>query len=255
MHSMERIKKIRSIRKIYTALFLPGILLFMACSARQIGAGSGTETEMIRTLEGEDGLPIELDFRKGPSHNHPLMAVWVEDLDGKHLETLYVAASIGKGIFGHAKKTEGQWEPGEVRRPAALPYWWHKYGYLPEPETKVPDAITGPTPQNNFILESRIRKVSDPRVNILLEINQSWDWNEYWTNDRFPGDNDYMSSSQPAVVYVVTIDLEKSDTIYTMQVAGHSHYSGRDGKLYEDINSLTTALEIAGAITVSTGKK
>mgnify|MGYP001823206809 CR=1 FL=1 len=92
-------------------------------------------------------------------------------------------------------------------------------------------------------------------VNILFEINQSWDWNEYWTNDKFPGDAEYMSSSQPAVVYTVTIDLEKTDTIYTMQVAGHSHYSGKDGKLYLDISSLTTALNIAGVIKVNTGNK
>ena len=93
------------------------------------------------------------------------------------------------------------------------------------------------------------------KINVLLEINQSWDWNEYWTNDKYPGDEDYLSSSQPAVVYMTTVDLAKPDTIYELKVIGHSHYSGNDGMLYEDIGSLTTALDIAGVIRVSTATK
>jgi hypothetical protein len=166
-----------------------------------------------------------------------------------------VASSIGTGIFGHGKVNKGVWEPGPLSRPAALPYWWHKYGYLPSQEKRVPDAITGPTPAGNFILDSKVKKVSDNQINILLEINQSWDWNEYWTNDKFPDDAEYLTSSQPAVVYGATIDLAIPDSVYNMEVIGHSHYSGKDGSLDQDISTLTTALEIAGVIKVSTGNK
>jgi hypothetical protein len=244
---------IQRFEQIFLLFLILGIL--SACSSGKKQTKSGSSLEVITTNVGSDGVPVKIEFRKGSSHNHPLMAIWLEDIDGNYLETLYVAASIGTGIFGHGKVNKGVWESGPLSRPAALPYWWHKYGYLPEPETKVPDAITGPTPQNDFMLDSRITTSSGPIVNVLFEINQSWDWNEYWTNDKFPGDADYMSSSQPAVVYMVTIDLEKTDTIYTMQVAGHSHYSGKDGKLYDDISSLTTALDIAGVIKVNTGNK
>jgi hypothetical protein len=32
---------------------------------------------------------------------------------------------------------------------------------------------------------------------------------------------------------------------------GHSHYSGKDGELYDDLNTLSTALKIADRITVT----
>jgi hypothetical protein len=35
-----------------------------------------------------------------------------------------------------------------------------------------------------------------------------------------------------------------------MKVIGHSHYAGKDGNLYQDTSTLTTALQIAGKIVV-----
>ena len=96
------------------------------------------------------GVSIELDFLKGEGHNHPLMAVWIEDTSGKYIETLFVAESIGKGVFAHGKESGGKWQQGPLRRPAALPYWSHKRGireddgyYIPTPDNPLPDAITG----------------------------------------------------------------------------------------------------------------
>ncbi|MBW6461035.1 MAG: DUF2271 domain-containing protein [Bacteroidales bacterium] len=43
------------------------------------------------------------------------MVIWLEDMDGKYIETLYVAESIGKGIFRHGEKAKGQWMPGPIR--------------------------------------------------------------------------------------------------------------------------------------------
>ena len=68
------------------------------------------------------GTQIEIEFIRGEGHNHPLMAIWVEDDKGRFVQTLYVAESIGKGIFKHGDASEGFWKPGEIRRPAALPY-------------------------------------------------------------------------------------------------------------------------------------
>jgi hypothetical protein len=35
-----------------------------------------------------------------------------------------------------------------------------------------------------------------------------------------------------------------------MKLIGHSHYSGKDGNLYTDVSTLTTALDIARSIVV-----
>jgi hypothetical protein len=168
-----------------------------------------------------------------------------------------VARSIATGIFNYGDNSSGKWTRGEVRRPAALPYWGHKRGikaddglYLPTPSDPVPDAYTGATPQNNFVLNSRLDKKGPQVFNVLLEINQPWDWNDFWTNNKYPDNADYKSSAQPAVVYMATIDLRKEIALYPMELIGHSHYSGETGELYSDTSTLTSAKKIAGQIIV-----
>ncbi len=101
--------------------------------------------------ENGKGLEMTLTFTRGKSHNHPLMAIWIENEKGEYLQTLYVAESIGKGIFHYGQTAQGKWMPGEIRRPAAVPYWAHKRNIqapdgllLPTPENPVADAYTGP---------------------------------------------------------------------------------------------------------------
>ena len=89
------------------------------------------------------------------------------------------------------------------------------------------------------------------KFRILFEINQNWDWNEYWTNNKYPDDEDYKMSCQPALVYEAVIDTENKKDSYPMKVIGHSHYSGKTGELFSDLSTITTALDIAESIVVS----
>jgi hypothetical protein len=214
-------------------------------------------SDTLVTNPAGKGRALQVEFTKGAAHNHPLMAIWIEDTDGNYIQTLYVAQSIATGKFAHGDKSSGQWTVGEVRRPAALPYWSHKRGviaadglYLPTPDHPVPDAYTGATPQQNFVLKTRLDGDTPPVIKIMLEINQPWDWNDYWTNARYMDDYEYKSSAQPAVLYEATIDMNNAGAELEMTLIGHSHYSGQDGKLYTDISTLTTALQIAGKIVV-----
>jgi hypothetical protein len=214
--------------------------------------------EIIKTNPDGLGTEIIINFLKGEMHNHPTLAIWVEDSSGNFIQTLYVSKSIGTSVFQHGTNYTGQWTQGMVRRPAALPYWSHKRGimaddglYLPTPDNPVPDAYTGATPLGSFELNTRLDKPGQDIINILLEINQPWDWNEYWTNDKYPEDYEYNTSSQPAVVYQATIDLTDNPGTVPMKVIGHSHYSGMNGELFEDISTISSALEIAESITVT----
>ncbi len=212
----------------------------------------------FETLPQEQGISLQISFRRGASHNHPLMAFWVEDTAGQYLHALYVAESIARGYFRHGDPGSGRWQPGPVRRPAALPYWGHQRGvkahdgyYIPTQDNPLPDAITGPTPEADFILHTRVGE-DIPRVfRVLMEINQSWNWNHHWHNNRFPGDENYMTSSQPALVYEATIHLDDLQPHYLMQPIGHSHWSGATGELFEDLSTLTTALDIAREVKIS----
>ena len=112
------------------------------------------------------------------------------------------------------------------------------------------DAYTGATPDGDFGVTTRFDKPISGKFRILFEINQTWDWNEYWTNNKYPDDEEYKTSCQPALVYMCEIDTDNPEPEYKLRVIGHSHYSGRDGRLYTDISTMTTALQIAGSMTL-----
>ncbi len=203
------------------------------------------------------GPKLEIEMTRGEGFNHPLMAIWVESESGEFIQTLYVAESIGKGVFQHGDASKGFWMPGEIRRPAALPRWSHQRGikaddglYLPTPQDPVADAYTGPTPDKSFILNTRLNEAITGKFRVFFEINQTWDWNEYWTNNKYPDDAEYKTSCQPALVYMAVIDPAKADEEYLMEIIGRSHYSGATGELYNDLETMSTALHIAEEIVV-----
>jgi len=207
--------------------------------------------------EGKPGTTLTFHFEKGKRHNHPLMAIWLADEQGKYIQTLYVVESIGKGNFRRADRSTGKWQAGEIQRPATLPFWGHQRGikneygnYLPTPREPVVDAYTGATPPGSFDFQLTTEQKLDGVYQVYMEINQSWDWNEYWYNDKFPDDREYKTSSQPALVYSVDIDTANKNAEYVLKPIGHSHYSGKDGSLNTDLTTLTTALKIANKISV-----
>lgn len=212
-------------------------------------------TDTLNTNINGEGYDLQIHFVPGPAHNYPLMAVWVEDTLGKYIETLYVAESIAKGVFKHGETSTGKWLPGPIRRPAALPYWAHRRGvqekdgwYVPTPETALPDAITGATPKNEFVLFTKTSGDIPIPFYVYFEINQTWDWNEYWTNNKYPDDEEYKTSCQPALVYRCLVDTLTINQPLEFQLIGHSHYSGKDGSLTTDLSTITTALDITKKI-------
>lgn len=215
------------------------------------------EPVVIQTNQDGKGIQIIIEFKKGKAHNHPLLAIWIEDMEGNYIQTLYVVQSIATSVFRHGEAGWGHWNEAVVRRPAALPYWGHQRGilaedglYLPTPENPVPDAYTGATPKTDFVLNSRSDKALPEQFRVLLELNQAWDWNQYWHNNKFPDDAEYKTSSQPALVYEARINLGDQKRVYEMKPIGHSHYSGKTGELFTDLSTITTALDIADRIIV-----
>ena len=247
-------------KQIKKSILLSGILLliflsYYSCRSARVAIEYTSDT--LYTNQKGEGEWLEIHFRGGSEHNHPLMAAWIEDTSGNFIQTLYVAESIAKGVFGHGDKTTGKWLPGPIRRPAALPYWAHSRGvlesdglYIPTQETAIPDAYTGATPQAHFVLQARADKKLPDAFYILFEINQSWDWNEYWTNNRYLDDEDYKTSCQPALVYKTYISESERNSIMKLKLVGHSHYSGENGELYTDLSTITTAREITESIYV-----
>ena len=218
---------------------------------------SDTITDNFSYNMAGQGQTLQISFTKGVTHNHPCMAFWVEDENGNYIQTLFVNKSVGKGIFEHGSTATGKWEPDVRRNPALLPRWSHKRGvlaedslYIPSPARPVPDAYTGPTPLHHFVLISKLDKPMQGKICVFMEINQTWDWNEYWTNNKYPDDKNYKTSCQPALVYKAVIDLSQPSAQAELLPIGHSHYSGSDGNIDADLSTITTALKIAEKVTV-----
>ena len=185
------------------------------------------------------------------------MAVWLEDEQGGYIQTMFVPKTIATGIFKYGSDASGKWVEAAKRAPQTLPYWSHKRGiaasdglYMPEPENPVADAYSGATPTTSFTLATRADGPLPAKFRVMFEINQNWDWNEYWTNDKYPGDKNYLNSAQPAVVYESMVDQKDLQDRYIMRPIGHSHPSGQTGELFTDLSTLTTALQIADSIVV-----
>jgi hypothetical protein len=239
---------------IISFLFIITVQLFHGCGSTKY---TEYKTDTLYTNPDGNGNMLEFEFRRGPEHNHPLMALWITDTSDSYIQTLYVAESIAKGVYGHGDKSTGKWLPGPIRRPATLPVWAFNRGlkeadglYIPTLETPIPDAYTGATPQANFTIVAKTDQVLPDRFKVWFEVNQSWDWNNYWTNNKFPDDEDYKTSCQPALVYSVTYDLKEMGSYKDLKLVGHSHFSGKTGEIFPDVSTITTAIAIAQSLRV-----
>ncbi|MGE0019260.1 MAG: hypothetical protein AB7S72_06310 [Draconibacterium sp.] len=239
-----------------TIVFTMLITVLLSCTSQQ---KLDSKTETITTRPELINTKLSFDFTPGKAHNHPSLAIWVEDLEGNYIETLYVTQYYAKGNFGHGESEPGKWknEPGNVRRPATLPYWSHKRNmkaadglYAPSPETAVPDALSGATPKAGFTLKTGSKADTGKMFRVLAEVNQPWDSNDFWTNDKYPDDFNYKTSLQPALVYAVTVSPNDNGKLIYLNPIGHSHYSGKTGELFTDISTITTAREIFSKIAV-----
>ncbi|CAM4070403.1 DUF2271 domain-containing protein [Serratia silvae] len=183
--------------------------------------------------------------------NDPQIAIWLEDMEGRYLSTVYVSKKIA---------TQGWIFSGGNRRKEALPYWSHKRGvqdndglYLPSKKAPLPDAITGATPSADFDL-----KISQPngQAQFILkaEFNHSTDFNDYYPKSAKPGDAGYSGgeegSGQPALVYQAVIDLSSQQKTFKAQLIGHSSPNGSNGELFDDLSTITSAKDIVKEIVV-----
>ena len=239
------------------ALILPAIFLISLAGCKSTRVPDEPVKTSLQANSSGAGLQVVLEFTRGSEHNHPSFVFWAEDKEGNYLQTLFITQAVGTGRYEHGDASGTAWKPGEVRRPASLPYWAHRRGilaedglYVPSPQNPVADACTGATPAGDFTLTTRFDREPPRTFRLLFELNQTWDWNEFWTNNKYPDDDEYKTSCQPALVYMAEVDLDNPQDSYLMQVIGHSHYSGKTGELFTDLSTMTTALEIAEKLVI-----
>ena len=225
-------------------------MMMASCSKEQIEYQAG---DLSVCIEAGDGwlhdYPLFLGIKK---KNPPQIAVWLEDTDGRHLGTLYASKKIATQDWVGASGN---------RRKEALPYWCHRRGvvyedglYLPTKSQPLVDGMTGATPRTDF--DVRLKdKAGIRHFYVMVEVNHSIDFNDRYSENKKEDEPDYSGgpegSGQPALIYRADVDLDSAYTSFDAVLIGHSSADGTDGKLYDDLQGITSALTIVKRITVN----
>lgn len=236
-----------------TIILTVASLILLACCSCNNDLVEYKKNDLKITVEqGESWLhdfPLFLGINK---KNPPQIAIWLEDMQGRYLSTVYVTHKIA---------TQSWQAAGKNRRKEALPHWCYSRGikyedglYLPTKKEPFTDGLTGATPHSGF--DVCLQPVADlKQFRIKIEINHSTDFNEAYPKSAREGDDNYSGgekgSGQPAVVYAADIDLTSRGTSYAAKLIGHSSPDGSNGEIYSDTSSLTTALQIVKQITIT----
>jgi len=178
----------------------------------------------------------------------PQIAIWIEDINGNYIDTIYVTYRTAKS----------KWRGGKnIRRPSSLPIWSHKRGikygdggYSPTEDNPLPDTMTGATPKASFIKKWQIpSNFSKNEIVIKIEVNKSFDYNEVYRKD-LKKDKKYYNdvNGQPSILYEAKINLKQKKNKVNFNFIGHGNVLGENGNIYEDISFLTDALTIIESI-------
>lgn len=205
----------------------------------------------ILVTKGDEWLhdfPLFLGIKQ---KNPPQIAIWVEDMTGNYITSIYVSHKVATNSWQGNKNN---------KRKEALPVWNYARriqsvdgisGATPQASI---DGISGATPRGSF--DVKVSPVGNLKQFVIkIELNHSTDWNDNYPKNAKEGDTNYSGgeegSGQPAVVYAAEIDLDASQKQYTATIIGHSSPDGSNGNIYPDTSSLTSALNIAKEITIN----
>jgi hypothetical protein len=248
---------------------LPPVSTVLETGEALRGSASVTEGrfQVVRTRPGAVGEPLRISVRAGAHYESdpqplflgltyssiPQVAFWLEDGEGRFLETLYVTGKIADSGFLAADPFSEE----TIRRPEALPVWSHRRGVrygdglmVPLPDSGDLDGVTAATPVGHYAVETALPEGAR-RLRLFMEINRSYDFNTHWHPERFPDDPVYSgsgSSGQPSLVYMTELDLDSTRRAWLLEPVGHGHPSGADGSLTADLTGFDTALALVGAV-------
>lgn len=271
-------KQLLSISVTFGLAMIVGVLLALPPFSQVLEFGKNLRKSVsveegtfqtLTTNVGDSGIPIEIELRKGAHYESdpqplflgltytstPQVAFWLEDLEGQYINTIYVTQKISNASF---VSTDDIFKT--VSRPESLPHWAHQRGvsyggdsFMPSTDNNDLDGMTGATPLGNYDVRSKL-KTELRQFKVMMEINRSYDFNDFYTKDKYPNDPIYSgsgSSGQPSVIYSTTINLDDNEQTYIMKPVGHGHYSGKDGKLYPNLQGIDTALQLVKRVIVS----
>jgi len=202
----------------------------------------GTPGEKAMEITVIPGDAWSVPLKAGPLTFNilPQMVFWLEDREGNLAQTLYIT-----GADYEKMRHAGKSEKGEEFYRECFPLWAAKAEAaglsLPSDKSPYPDTVTSATPSNSYILLTSAGY--GETLFLFMEINQSSDYNEYYTKDT----SGWIG--QPAVVYFCPCP-EPGQSL-PMEAVGHSDSPDQRPGLYTDMSRLDSALKQTLSLTVS----
>ena len=184
---------------------------------------AGDSTELI--IEPGENWKGKMKIAFFSISKTPQIAAWIEDTEGRCITTVTVTSRSAKKNWRSAPK-EG--------RPEALPVWNH----MQLNQAANLDTVSTATPKKS--VEAKIDKSrlsSGNKYNIFLEINHSFDYNDYWTKDN-SGVN-----GQPSLVYQAQFTAGQPCRL-TLAPIGYGSVDGSNGIITSGLEHFTSALSI-----------
>ncbi|MDA3957047.1 hypothetical protein [Oceanispirochaeta sp.] len=166
-----------------------------------------------------------------PMKKKPLIAVWLEDSEGRLLRTLSVTG----------KAAENRWLGKAVERPESLPVYYHSKAAadIQESIDAISSASKGKEPKDRrfpgeFPAET---------ARIRAEVNISYDYNDFYTKELTD------VNGQPSLIFQSEWDSDKKE--YSLKPAGIGSVDGSTAVIDADLSHMTTALKLVDSILLS----
>jgi hypothetical protein len=164
--------------------------------------------------------------------SRPSFGIWVKDRDNGHTAPVFVTRKAGQDKWVFASK-----------RPEAIPVWYGIRSRLGTGQGFDIDAVSAATPKGDTAtIYWEIPPLFQGRpLEIYIEANNSFDFNPYYTKEK--GAPQYSAANgQPSLVWRAVVDpASASQTPVTPQLVGHGELFGKTGKIYSDLDKITTA--------------
>lgn len=204
------------------------LLVFTGCSP----------TKAVNVDKARPWAQITLTIDKSSKYA-PTFAVWVEDAETAEASTLIATQKAAKNEF-----SGGQ-------RPGALPVWTEAKSRA---GTEAADTISSATPSGSSakLLVQIPDKYRGKKINIYIEANVSYDYNDYYKQGLKIGDAGYNDvNGQPSVIWKATVDTAANPSGSVQpEITGHSDAMGATGNVDADMKNITTAAKIFSNIQI-----
>lgn len=173
----------------------------------------------------------------------PQLVIWLEQPGGRKIKTLWVTHRTGAG----------EWR-GKADCPVSLPYWVSRYNREtnttgpPTSRRPVPDAISQPTPKNEFQTSAEVPRGST--WDYFIEVNVSGDFNRDFPSIRDDNVEDAQGNGQPSLIYRGRITAEFGARS-APKLVGRTHQFEPVDHVIRDLDGVTGAKQLLSVIEVS----